>query len=254
MSNITNIGKNAVEDGVEDYFNALIYRRMRKFTEPFLKDFEGDSEFDEAMQSFISTLSNGLALYAFTKVTSFFFDRGIKLSTMLWSYIVAGKLQKKMLTALENSNFKGKKGFKTLSLVLGADRTSDRIEVSKMVLSNVESFDKHKFHYQNQHQSSEKMINDFSLTGANLKNTVDTEQMELLLFKTKNALWKNTKKDRKLFEKATGNILAETGEGSWSKLYKQLNSMTDLFFTLEGDASNLATMLAKVLAKSGAVR
>lgn len=254
MSKITSVGKNALEDGVEDYFNALIYRRMRKFTQPFLKDYDGDSEFDEAMQSFIGTLSSGLALYAFTKVTSFFFSRGQKLGAVLWTFIVSGKIKKRIFDKIKGSKYSGNKLLKVSKLMLGADRTSDRIEISKMIQSNVDSYDKHKFHYQDQHQKSEKMINDFTLTGASLKNNVDSEQMELVLFKTKNALWKNTKKDKKLFEKSTGVTLSESGEGSWTNMHKQLNSMTDLFFTLEGEAHNLASVLMKVLAKSGAVR
>ena len=33
---LADIGKNAVEDGVEDFVSSLLYRRMRKLTEPFL--------------------------------------------------------------------------------------------------------------------------------------------------------------------------------------------------------------------------
>ena len=36
MSKLADIGKNAVEDGVEDFVSAFLFRRMEKLTKPFL--------------------------------------------------------------------------------------------------------------------------------------------------------------------------------------------------------------------------
>ena len=74
MADIKDIGKNALEDGVEDFTQSFIYRRMQKLTKPFLKDFETGSEFDDAMQSFINTLS---MRFDFDFHNAFYVDRMI---------------------------------------------------------------------------------------------------------------------------------------------------------------------------------
>ncbi len=255
MSNtITGIGTNAVQDGVEDFTQSFIYRRMQKLTKPFLKNYESGSEFDDAMQSFIQTLSMGAALYAYTKITSFFFDRGIKLAGLLWAYIVAGTMKKKIIDKLKKSKFKGKKAFKALSLVLGSDRTAERIEVAKMIKDDVKSFDNHKFHYQNQQQRASNNLDSFAQTGGIMKRGFDDSSIQLFNHKTFSGTWLNTSEDRKLFIKVTGKKLVESGSGSWSKLHLELNKYTEFHKTVDGEVTNLATLLQKMFARSGMLK
>jgi len=255
MSNtVAGIGTNAVQDGVEDFTQTFIYRRMKKLTDPFLKDYESGSEFDDAMQSFIQTLSMGAALYAYTKVTSFFFDRGIKLAGALWTYIIAGAMKKKLLEKFKSKQFRGKKAFKALTLVIGSDRTSDRIEVAKMIKDDVKSFDKHKFHYQNQQQGISNNLDSFAQTGATMKKGFDQGSVELFNHKTFTASWLNNSEDKKLFEKVTGKKLSKAGSGSWSKLHLELNKYTEFHKTVDGEVTNLASLLQKMFARSGMLK
>ena len=251
---LTDIGKNAVEDGVEDFVSAFLFRRMQKLTKPFLKDFEGDSEFDEAMQSFIQTLSMGLTLYAYTKIMNFFFERSVKIGVALWTYIVAGTFKKKLLQKLKNSNFKGKKLLRTASTILGADKTSERIQVAQIMRQNVDSFDAHKFHFQNQHLSMESKMDKMANTAGNLRNSTEKSILTRFTHKTFTGTWKNTNVDRKLYEKATGITLAETGDGSWTNVHTQLNKYTEFAKTTDDEIVNLSTSLQMVLSKSGLVR
>lgn len=251
---LTDIGKNAVEDGVEDFVSAFLFRRMQTLTKPFLKDFEGDTEFDEAMQSFIQTLSMGLTLYAYTKIMDFFFQRSVKLATALWTYIVAGALKKKIADKLKASKYKGNKAFKTLGLVMGTDRTSDRIAVAGLVKDNVNSFDAHKFHFQNQHLSMESKIDKMANTAGTLRNSTEKSILTRFTHKTFTGTWVNNNTDKKLYEKATGVKLSATGQGSWTNVYAQLNKYTEFAKTTNDEIINLSTSLQMVLSKSGLVR
>ena len=248
---LADIGKNAVEDGVEDFVSAVLFRRMRKLTEPFLKDFQGDSEFDEAMQSFINTLSMGLTLYAYTKIMNFFFERGSKIAIALWVYIVAGTFKKRIVQKLKNKNFKGKKLLRTVSMILGADRTAERIEVAKMIQNNVNSFDQHKFHYQNQQMSLDNKIDNFTISASSLKNTTENGYLTRFTNKMMTGTWENTTLDKRLYERATGITLAETGAGAWSNLYIKLNKFNEFAKTVDGEITNTATSLQKVLNRNG---
>ncbi len=253
-SKLADIGKNAVEDGVEDFISSFLFRRMQSLTKPFLKDFEGDSEFDQAMQSFIMTLSIGLQMYAYSLIMNFFFERGIKLTATMWTYIVAGTMKKRILDKLKKSNFKGKKLMKVASVVLGADRTSDRIAVAGLIQNNVNSFDNHKFHYQNQHQAHENRLDKMSASASSLKNANENSFLTRFTHKTLTGTWKNTTIDKRLYEKATGVKLSEVGEGSWSNLYSELNKYNEFSVTVDGEVMNLATALKMALSKSGIVR
>lgn len=251
---IKDIGANAVEDGVEDYFQSYIYRRMQKLTKPFLKDYESDSEFDEAMQSFINTLSFGLALYALTTITTFFFTRGAKLFALMWGYIVAGALKNKVLNKLKNSpKLRGKKMFKKLNMIMGGDRTSDRIEIAKMGQENVKSYDNHKFHYQNQHQGITNSLDNFSSPMTKMKSTFDMKSVELLTHLTLTGKWTSSIEHKKIYEKAMGKKLSQTGQGSWGSLYQELNKFNQFNKTVDGEITNLTTVLTKILSRGGMV-
>ena len=253
-SKLADIGKNAVEDGVEDFISSFLFRRMQSLTKPFLKDFEGDSEFDQAMQSFIMTLSIGLQMYAYSLIMNFLFERGSKLAVAFWTYIVAGEMKRKLVNKLKSSKFKGGKALKVLSLVAGTDRTSDRIAVAGLIQNNVNSFDNHKFHFQNQHQKNEERMDRMSASASSLKNANENSFLTRFTHKTLTGTWKNTTTDKRLYEKATGVKLSEVGEGSWSNLYSELNKYNEFSITVDGEVMNLATALKMVLSKSGIVR
>ena len=254
MSKLADIGKNAVEDGVEDFISAFLFRRMEKLTKPFLKDFDSGSEFDEAMQSFIQTLAMGLQMYAYTMVMNFLFERGVKIVGSMWTYIVAGALKKKIVDKIKDSKFKGNKAFKTLSLVLGSDRTSERIAVAGLIQNNVNSFDAHKFHFQNQQQKAEDRMDKMANNATNLKQANEQSYLTRFSHKTLTGTWENNTIDKKLYEKATGAKLSETGTASWANLYVELNKYTQFAKTVDNGITNLATSLQMVLAKSGLVR
>lgn len=246
-----NVGKFAIEDAVEDFLQSFWYKRVNEVTKPLKDKYKGESELDEFMQNFISTLSSGLIIYAFSKTSAFFFDRGIKLSTYLWTYIIAGKMKKKLLEKLKKSKFKGTKAFRTVALVLDTDRTSDRIEVAKMVQENVKSYDNHKFHYQNQYQKESSKVDSLANGVAGYKGSVSTSNMTLFMDLTSRGAWLNTTEHKKIYEMATGTKLKNSGNTSWSVRYEELNKHTQFHKTVNGDIENLTTAINKLVGAKG---
>lgn len=250
-TNLKNVAYSAVENGVEDGVQSFVYKRMNQLSRPFLDNYKGDSEFDEAMQSFIQTLSMGMALYAYTKITSFFFERSIKIGTVLWSYIVAGKMKKALFKKLKNSKFKGAKGVKALTLMMDTDRTSERIEISKIIQNNVKSYDSHKFHFQNQHDKKERQVDSMMNPLSTFSQTYDQKAFNKFQDLTKRGAWKNTPEHKKIYEKATGFTLAQTGEGSWTKLHAELNKYTEFSRTVENEIVNTQKAIMNLVAVKG---
>lgn len=249
---VGNVTESAFEDGIEDYFQLIIYSEMRSVMSPFLDKYKGDSAFNEAMTSFINTLGYGLALYSLSKVMEYFYTRS-KYYLAIWAFIVAGKVKQVIKNKMANSKFKGKKAFKIVGVVVGSDKTAERIEVSKMIQKNIDSYDQHKFHYENQNQNIKNGYGNFSNSVSKLKSGKDNKSIEMLVHKTSTGTWSNTTADKKIYEKATGTKLSTTGKGSWSSFHLQLNQFTDFHKTVDGKISNLTTALSQILASHGKI-
>lgn len=245
------IGANAVEDGVEDYFSSYMFNRMKMITDPLKKKFDSGSEFDEAMNSFINTLSMGLAIYSLTKVMEFMFERSGKVLSAMFTYIVLGKVRKAIANKIKTEKFKGKAGYKYVAAILGTDRTGERIEMMKIAQSNIDSFDKHKFHYENQNMSLKKQMDSFSSGIGGYKGSNDLKTVTLFTDYTFRGAWKNTLEHKRIYEKATGHKLLKTGSVKWSKLYLELNKHTSFAKTANGEINNIADSINKLVAAKG---
>jgi hypothetical protein len=260
MTNLSNVLSNAVEDGGEDFLNEIIYGRMRELTKPLLEKFKPKGEEDfveeaylEAMNSFINTLAMGMAMYSLTKIMGFFFERGSKMFTALWIFIVAGTLKNKAFVKLRKSGDKGKKLFKKIDSMLGGDKTLERIEIGKMAQRQVDSYDKHNFHYQNQHQKIKGSIDNLATPATNIKANTTNANLALFTDLTFRGKWQGTNEHKRIYEKATGYKVAETGQGAWSSLHQELNNYTEFHKTANNEVINLATILTKSLAVKGAI-
>ena len=119
---------------------------------------------------------------------------------------------------------------------------------------NVNSFDAHKFHFQNQQQKAEDRMDKMANNATNLKQANEQSYLTRFSHKTLTGTWENNTIDKKLYEKATGAKLSETGTASWANLYVELNKYTQFAKTVDNEITNLATSLQMVLAKSGLVR
>lgn len=253
MSKIADISKNAIEDGAEEFISAYVYRRSEKLAQHFTKDFDSGSEFDDAAETAVRTLIQGGATYIYTGLMNIILDRGLKISGALWSYIVAGAMKKRILEKIKQSKLKGNKAVKALTMVLGSDRTSERIQVAQLIQSNVDSIDSHRFNLQKTHVKTHSNLDNFAGSMTNLRNSAENSILVRFNQKTATGTWENNSVDKKLYEKATGIKIGEAGDGNWSNLYLKLNKYTDYYKSLDGEITNLATVLQKMLIRSGAV-
>lgn len=250
MPSIGSITGNAIEDGVEDFVSTLIFQRMREISEPLKKQYENDSPFDEAMQSFIQTMSMGLTMYGIQKVMSFFFERGVKYLSTMYAFIVGAKLKKIARDKLKNSGFRGKKAFQMLGRVLDLDRTPERIEMVKIAQSNIDSYDRYKMHYENQSNSMQARLDTFSQSVSGVKAGNDLKTMTLFNDLTARGAWSGSSEHKRIYENATGKKLTELGV-SWASLYPSLNKYTQFHKTANNEILNLTSAINKLVATKG---
>lgn len=247
---VNGIAQSALEDGVEDYISTVFYKQVKDITEPLKKNFNNDTAFDEAMQSFIQTLAVGLQMYAMNKVMTFFFDRGASYLASMYSFIIAGKLKKALRNKLKNSRFKGLKAFKTLGKVVDLDKTSERIEIMKIVQSNVDSYDKHKFHHENMNNNIQSRLDNITNSVSNYKGSKDVKTMNLFNDLTSRGAWENTRFHKDIYEKSTGYNLKERGL-VWSNVYEELNKYTQYHRTVENKVENLSDSINRLVMAKG---
>lgn len=247
---VKDIGVNAFEDGVEDFAYTVMYRRMKSITDPLKDKYKGDSAFDEAMNSFIDTLAVGLQMYAMQKVMSFFFDRGAKYLSAMYTFIVAGKLKKALSNKLKTSKFKGLKAFKIVGKFLDLDRTKERIEMAKIVQSNIDSYDRHKMHYEKQNNSIQHRLDTMTNSVSNYKGTKDSNLMLIFNDLTARGAWQNTQEHKKIYQNATGIELSKRGL-VWSKVCQELNKYTQFYTTANGQVNNLTSSITNLVMTKG---
>ncbi|RLA83619.1 MAG: hypothetical protein DRG78_03795 [Epsilonproteobacteria bacterium] len=255
---LNNLGASAFENGIEDMVSDILYQRMRFIVQPMMDMFksnDGDNieqtAFNDGMQSFFMTLSMGFTIYAMQKVTSGVLVRGGKIMLFLWGYIGIGKLKSIIQNRIKGMGLFGKPLMAITGVVLGADRTSDRIQISQMAQKEVENFDKHSFHYQQQSQSVDKTLSDFTSATSERKAKKQNKDYAIFMDLSKRGEWKNTSEHRQIYQNATGHTLASTGQGSWSNLYQELNKYTEVHKTVDGNIVNLASALSKVMSNKG---
>ncbi len=252
MQSLSGVLNNSIEDGIDDFVSSVLFKQMRKYTEPLNKNFSSDSEFDGAMQNFITTLSMGLTLYAYMHIMEYIRRAGTRFA-MLWSYIVVGKMKEK-IKKLKPASKIGKKGLAIFSAVVGTDKTSERIQVAQMINDNLNHIDNKVYNDKQIRLDIEKKFIDMGATSSQIKGVSSQENFNLYLHKTKTSTWKNTANDKRLFEKVTGEKLTNSSATAWSDLVEQLNKYSEFAKDLNGNIFNSTEALLKVLNRTGAIK
>jgi hypothetical protein len=245
------IGFNALEDSTEDAFSMLLNEKIRHFAKPFIDKYQGDTITDEFMRNFINTFIMGCIIYGMTKF-NIIFERIAKVVFAQYTYIIFGNIKGKILERLKNSNLKGKRGFKILESVLGADKTQDRIGMMSLVNDNINAYDKNKLHYENQYALNNSNVDSFTAQMASHKAISESKAVTLFTDLSFRGAWQNTAEHKRIYEKATGVKVVQTGQGSWSTLYAKLNEFTQFHKTIDGLIVSQATLMAKNLNANGA--
>ena len=222
MQSLKDVFSGSLEDSIDDLISTFIFSEQRKISTALQNHNEDLSLLEEAKNNFIQQSLMGLAMWGYQWIMKFI-EFLIKKMSLIWAYIVTGKLTKK-LTSLKTKNIKGKKALNILSSVIGADKTAERIEVAKIVNSNFDSVQREMQNVKsNKIKIDEKMLQ-IGFSSSQLKNVSSQEDLNLYLHKTKTSTWNNG--TRSFF----GDLIQDgftSIEDAESFLIERLNKISD---------------------------
>lgn len=249
MQSITNVFSNSFEDTIDDFVSTFLFSEMRTHSQPLLKN-EGDiSLIDEAKNNFITQMAFGLTLWAYMHIMKYI-EKIIVRTGLVWSYIVTGKAKKLVndrLNKIKSKNIKGKRAIRFLSAIIGSDKTLERIEVAKIVNQNINQIDKQMQNDKINRLAIEQKMATLGATSSQIKGVSSQENFNLYLYKTKTSTWTNSAKDKKLFEKVTGEKITTSSTLQWSALYEQLNNYSEFAKDSEDKIYNLTEAILKIV-------
>lgn len=249
MQSITNVFSNSFEDTIDDFVSTFLFSEMRTYSKPYLNN-DGDlTLIDEAKNNFITQLTFGLTLWAYMHIMKYI-EKIIVRTGLIWSYIVAGKVQKKVvdrLNNLKNKNIKGKRAIRFLGAIVGSDKTLERIEVAKIANQNINQIDRQMQNDKINKLAIEQKMATLGATSSQIKGVSSQENFNLYLHKTKTSTWNNTAQDKKLFEKVTGEKITTSSKLQWSALYEQLNNYSEFAKDSEDKIFNLTEAILKIV-------
>lgn len=244
-NNITDVFGNSIDDLFDDYTTTVLFKETKTFFEPLRKSYEGDnqSDWDNAVSSAINTLQMGISMYAVGWINSVMLPALYKRASIAFSYIVAGKLVKK----LKSLNLGGKtmrKGMNVLSDVMEHRQKNTEIALNMMQHQDTVMMKKMEI------ANHTKRSFDGTVLGSVSDNQITS--IDLMTNKTKTGTWSSSHEDRKLYERATGTKLKKGFP--WSKLYKKLNSFSEFAQNAEDHVINLAQVQFDTFVANGSTK
>ena len=248
MQSLGNVFTNSLEDSIDDLVSTFLFSEQKKINDALINNNSDLSLLDELKNNFIRSSLMCLTVWAymhFMRILEFIITK----LTLLWTYIASGKMLKK-ITSLKTKNIKGKKAINILKTILGADKTLERIEVAKLANSNIDSIQKEMQNIKNNKMQIENKMISIGATSAQLKNVSSVEDLNLYQYKTKTSTWQDTAKDKKLFEKITGEKISSSSGLTWSNLVEQLNKYSDFAKDTEDNVYNLTQAILRLISRS----
>ena len=252
MQSITNVFGNSLEDTTDDFISTLLFSEMREITKPLLNHNGDLTLLQEAKNNFITQISMGLTLWAYSNIMSYI-EKIVVRTGIMWGYIVTGKLKTK-INQLKSKNIKGKKALNLLGTIIGSDKTHERIEVIKLANSQVTQIDSRMEKFKNEKQMIDNKFIKLGATSAQIKGVSSQENFNLYMHKTKTSSWQKTATDKKLFEKITGEKISTTSPTSWSDLVDTLNQYSEFAKDSENKIYNLTEAILKVINRANVAK
>lgn len=248
MQSITNVFSNSFEDTIDDFVSSYLFSEMRTVSQPLIETGDNLTLLDEAKNNFITQTFFGLTLWGYMHVMRLI-EKIIIRTGLTWSYIVSGKVQKVVvdrLNKIKSKNIKGKKAIKYLSAIVGSDKTLERIEIAKIVNTNINQIDKQMQGDKTNKLFIEQKMATLGASVSQIKGISSQENFNLYLHKTKTSTWTNTTKDKKLFEKVTGQLIADF-KVTWSDMVETINNYSEFAKDVEGRIFNLTEAILKIV-------
>ena len=248
MQSIPSILGNSLEDTTDDFISTLYFSEMREYSKPFINNNSDLTLIQEAKNNFIIQTAMGLTLWGY-RLTMQFIEKMLERVGYYWTYIVTGKLKRK-IEELKKRNIKGKKALNLLSAVIGSDKTLERIEVIKLANTNLNHIDREMQNHKNNKFSIENKMASYGATTAQIKGISSQENFNLYMHKTKTSTWKKTATDKKLFERITGEKISNSSVTTWNDLVDELNQYSEFARDSENKIFNLTEAILKIVNRS----
>lgn len=250
MQSLPSVFSNSLADSTDDLISTYMFSEQRKITDALINH-KGDlSLLEEFANNFITQTLMGLTLYGYMFITMLI-EKFIVRSGVEWLYITSGKLSKSIqnlkMKNLKAKNIKGKRAIAVLGAIVGSDKTRERIEIVKIANTNMDRIDKELQNSKTNKLAVEQKMLSVGATSAQIKGVSSQEDFNLYLHKLKTSTWNKTATDKKLFEKITGEKIANVSTVSWGDLVDNLNQLSEFAKDSENKIFNLTEAILKVI-------
>lgn len=247
--NFGNIVSNTGEDFIEEFASLVVYENGKEISDKLRSylNLNPDSNFDEALESALSTLTYGIMNAVIVTVVEYAVTKSGILIIGLVSYIKSRRTLQALKQGILNNpilkrsplGFAGSVVAKsTTNAIMGNQQ--EVLAIAQMVNSSGNNIISN---------ISQERQNQIMLRGQKLKRVQNEKQffqetrnksrdknMDLFMLKFDKAMWKNTQKDKKLYLDCTG---LESGEVSFTtEFVAKLNSYANVVTTLKGEVFN----------------
>jgi hypothetical protein len=257
---LSNIGENVTEDFYDELTTSFMYEVSKQVFGDIERDLsESDSLIDQALSGAVSTLRFGVSMAVTVAVTEYAISKTIVATSAVLMYLKtthAVKRTKNIIAGAFGAIPLVGSGASKIIQAVGGFATSDRETIAKIAndnANNIMSITGQE--RQNQIMIKQGQYKDFNekLRGvASNKYNKDNKSALLYTRKTIQGTW--TKKDKKLYEKATGQNLRELGV-SWNNTFvERLNAFQEFAKDAEGKLYNLAQTNVNMLNAHGVKR
>ncbi|MDY0327556.1 MAG: hypothetical protein RBR07_04830 [Arcobacteraceae bacterium] len=249
-TNLKYVPQNATEDFLDEISTCVVYKYANETLKPIEQQLQDDDKCHyEALSSALSTFKFGVMNAVIMMITEYTLKKMGVGAVMIWSYLKGGRALSKakdFVTSKLSHKSKGRAVGRMLNNVtsIANGTQEERIALAKMANDNLNNL-MTNVHQEKQTQTSYEGIKRdsfHSLLDLGTKKGREGFQKnnQAFLFKMQTGTWITTSDDKKLFEKATGVKVQETGQSSWSNLVQTLNKYAPVAKDYNDNLVNLA--------------
>jgi hypothetical protein len=246
MNNVTGVASNSGEDFVDELSSAIIFKHSAQIFGPIVKELnESDSLVDNALGGAITTLQFGIQNLVLISVTQYVISKTALVAGAVYTFLkvtnVAGKVRGIVANSLGAIPFVGR-GLSGVVNVTSGFISKDRQLIAKAGLdtnSELTSAIGRERQTQTMMMQSQYRKHDNALDRAtSIRNKSRDSKLSIFTHKTQTGTW--TKKDKSIYENATGQDLASLGVTFNSAYVEKLNSFNAFAKDVEGKILNNA--------------
>lgn len=256
-TNLKYVPQNTTEDFLDELSTCVVYKYANETLKPIEQQLQDDDKCHyEALSSALSTFKFGVMNAVIMMITEYTLKKMGVGAVMIWSYLKGGRVLSKakdFVTAKLSRKSKGRAVGRMLNNVtsIANGTQEERIALAKMANDNLNNL-MSNVHQEKQTQTMYEGVKRDSFhslldLGSKKGRTAYQTSNQAFMFKMQTGTWINTTDDKKLFEKATGVKVQETGQSSWSNLVQTLNKYAPVAKDINDNLVNLAQVQSNIL-------